>query len=111
MFSPYVVKGEGCRLHRKLEKKRRNRLKSQAQTLSPLAPVLVQVPALSSVQLGFLHLQNSLPLRPLAYRSSLAYYLLALEHGTRSQLSLKVTFLLEATNRNNSRNFSKAIDA
>lgn len=67
-----------------------------AQTLSPLAPVLVQVPALSS--LGFLHLQNSLPcfLRRLAYRSSLAYYLLALEHGTRSQLSLKVTFLLES---------------
>lgn len=95
----------------KIGKKKRNRLKSQAQTISPLAPVLVQVPALSSVQLGFLHLQNSLPLRPLAYRSSLAYYLLALEHGTRSQLSLKVTFLLEATNRNNSRNFSKAIDA
>ncbi|KAL4201448.1 hypothetical protein AMTRI_Chr02g258730 [Amborella trichopoda] len=42
---------------------------SHAQTLSPLALVLVQVSALSSVQLSFLHLQNSLLffLRRLAY--------------------------------------------
>ncbi|KAL4194714.1 hypothetical protein AMTRI_Chr05g69910 [Amborella trichopoda] len=39
---------------------KKEKLKSQAQTLSPLAPVLVQVPALSSVQLGFFHLQNFL---------------------------------------------------